>query len=286
MGSKRENEGLSGPYWAEFRRLHRRLCRDIAPVDDRREALDGIYTLLLEAQAQKKPPQSVYGGSFSDFYEALLEALPGAYSREGRRERWAWKIGLGALAGLLVLGLCVGLVVWYSGWLGIHTRGIDYLAENTRYTLARKPVEGVFSLEVDLNDLADSRGKTIYDDGQCVIRLAALRQDGQGKYTAFFQAEGDFSQKEGRLVSAVEELRTPTGQRGICLAGSLQVQVGNTVYTAGCTLLSEGEEGNGFAFSLFGGQNGPTAAQMIDEAGGRITLQLQGLVEMEWRRSE
>ena len=100
-----------------------------------------------------------------------------------------------------------------------------------------------------------------------------------------FSSGGRFSQKEGRLVSAVEELRTPTGQRGICLAGSLQAQVGNTVYTAGCTLLSEGEEGNGFAFSLFGGQNGPAAAQMIDEA-GRITLQLQGLVEMEWRRSE
>ena len=103
MGSKRENEGLSGPYWAEFRRLHRRLCRDIAPVDDRREALDGIYTLLLEARKRKKSRRKVYTAAvFLIFMRLCWRLCPVLTAGKAAGSAGAWKIGLGALARLFV----------------------------------------------------------------------------------------------------------------------------------------------------------------------------------------
>lgn len=71
------------------------------------------------------------------------------------------------LIGTIFIVLGIGFFLWASGLIGIGMNGISYYSENAGlYINNGAPVEGKYSVTIDLSDLESNDRKVIYEEGK------------------------------------------------------------------------------------------------------------------------
>lgn len=64
------------------------------------------------------------------------------------------------------------LFIWFSGLSSIWVNGMNYIAHNIEdYTLESYPIEGEYSITIDLSNLESNEGKVLYNDGENQITI-------------------------------------------------------------------------------------------------------------------
>lgn len=96
--------------------------------------------------------------------------------------------------------------------INLQVNGISHIAEQVDdYYKITEPVDGEFTVELDLNDLASNEGKILFDDGESQISVLEVVQRKETGYEVIFRSHGKELQNGAALVSGIDHLRTETG---------------------------------------------------------------------------
>lgn len=200
--------------------------------------------------------------------------------------RW---MGVCAVLCCIFLGLFVTYVALEkNGVLGTWNGGIAYQFMNTDYALAYSEVDGSYSVDLDLNDLENNRGKVLYQKNGCCITVDFVDESIPGNYRVFFRADGKVDAAGSCLVSGMQDVLLSSGGRSISRSAAACVKVGEHIYPctyAGGTGLEK--NGNSFGFwiktDLYGDETG-LMEELLRAEDGHVTLSVSQLTQMETRR--
>ncbi|MFE8699787.1 hypothetical protein ACFYKX_04020 [Cytobacillus sp. FJAT-54145] len=138
------------------------------------------------------------------------------------------------LAAILVLGVLLIPRAWeiYS----FRTQGINYFTDIIEnYHNHAHRIEGEYTIEIDLNNLEDNKGKVLFDDGVNQIYVSKVIAHHAKEYELFFSSSGSFSLGGGTIVSGVEYEHNRDG-----LISNFQAK-GNVTYRGDTYQLSHSE---------------------------------------------
>lgn len=100
------------------------------------------------------------------------------------RQRLTWKLAVPALAGVFILGICLGYLLFYRApqrslsMVGLFTQGDDALINRLETTLTRREMQGYFLqtqlLLTDLMRQCDENGADAWSNGKSRQRVQAL----------------------------------------------------------------------------------------------------------------
>ena len=114
-----------------------------------------------------------------------------------------------------VLIISVGTIaftLWISGWLNLWINGISVIADDLEgYRLHSYPVDGEYSLKLDLSDFESNEGKVLYDDGENQIYVEKVLVNGNSNYDVSFRSSGTDSLRGATVVSGNEHERAENG---------------------------------------------------------------------------
>jgi DNA-binding ferritin-like protein (Dps family) len=163
-----KGKSLIGEYKNAFRSIKKRLIEDVQPGSDRENALSDIMDLLQSASIEGKRIPEIFPDGTDIFCDDLLEAMP-IYTSESKHSMKTKKNILALFLSFLLVAVIASFAIWYFGIWGIHTKGISYFAGNEKFTYSGIPVDGEFSVLIDLSDPGSNIGKVLYDAEGCSI---------------------------------------------------------------------------------------------------------------------
>lgn len=115
------------------------------------------------------------------------------------------------IAGFLIIIIAIVVIFWIGQRANLWINGIGIIANDVEdYYYTAFPVDGEYSVEIDLNDLESNEGKVLFDDGESEIYVSEVifRND---NYELHFRSSGKFDMGGASLVSAIEHPRTDLG---------------------------------------------------------------------------
>lgn len=154
-----------------------------------------------------------------------------------------------------VLIISVGTIVftlWISGLLNLWINGINVIADDVEgYQLHSYPVDGEYSLKLDLSDFESNEGKVLYDDGENQIYVEKVLVNGNSDYEVSFRSSGTYSLRGATLVSGNEHERVENGFTYDNQVNATATYQGSTfkIYSSGSSGLNY-KDGDSFAFYL------------------------------------
>jgi hypothetical protein len=99
-------------------------------------------------------------------------------------------------------------VLWGSGWLNLWINGISVIANDVDgYHLQAYPVEGEYTVTIDLRDGKSNEGKVLYDDGKNQIYIDNVLATNGEDYEVSFRSSGTYHLSGATIVSGVEHAR-------------------------------------------------------------------------------
>ncbi|SES67703.1 hypothetical protein SAMN05216389_101370 [Oceanobacillus limi] len=102
-------------------------------------------------------------------------------------------------------------IIWISEHGGLWINGISHVANDTEdYHNNAYPVEGEYTVEIDLRDLESNEGRVLFDDGANQIYVSKVIQN-DSHYEVGFRSSGTFNTGGATLVSAVEHAHNRQG---------------------------------------------------------------------------
>ncbi|TSI02536.1 hypothetical protein [Lysinibacillus sp. BW-2-10] len=107
---------------------------------------------------------------------------------------------------------CTLFLLWVSGWLNLWLNGMSVIGNDVDgYYLQTYPVEGEYTVTIDLSNLKSNEGKVLYDDGTNQIYIETVFIHNESEYQVSFRSSGTYSLKGATLVSGIEHARTVNG---------------------------------------------------------------------------
>ena len=96
--------------------------------------------------------------------------------------------------------------------VNLQVNGISHIAEQVDdYYKITEPVEGEFTVELDLKDLEINEGKILFDDGETKISVLEVVEREEAGFEVIFRSYGTELPDGAALVSGVDHVRTETG---------------------------------------------------------------------------
>ena len=90
--------------------------------------------------------------------------------------------------------------------VNLHLNGISYIADQTEeYYKITEPVEGEYTVELDLNDLENNEGKILYDDGDSQISVMKVVEQEEMGYEVVFRSHAKELPDGAVLVSGIAD---------------------------------------------------------------------------------
>ncbi|GGA60557.1 hypothetical protein [Ornithinibacillus halotolerans] len=112
----------------------------------------------------------------------------------------------------IIVTIIAFIILWISGILGIWIEGINYVhGKVDRYSFESSPVQGEFSVEIDLSDFDSNKGKVVYNDGENQIYVSEVLVHGGTDYQVSFRSSGTYNLNGATLVSGVEHAYSQGG---------------------------------------------------------------------------
>lgn len=170
------------------------------------------------------------------------------------------------------------LVLWVTGFIGIWTHGMSYIANNTKDFTNTKghSLEGEYSISISLSDLDSNIGKDLYNDGTHRIYIYWIDNTGSvnaGGYRIGFRSSGDYSLSSASLISGIHHARVYGNSFTSEMSAKMTAKYNGNVYNSpvfGTSGLNY-RDGDEFSFYIF-----PLEAYEKDE----VTLNETGVVEL------
>lgn len=96
--------------------------------------------------------------------------------------------------------------------INLHINGISYIAEQTEeYYKITDPIEGEYTIEIDLNNLESNAGQMLFDDGENKISVLEVLQQEEAGYEVIFRSHGSELADGAALVSGIDHSRAGKG---------------------------------------------------------------------------
>lgn len=158
----------------------------------------------------------------------------------------------------LIAGIVAGvagivLILWASGYLGLWFSGITYIAaDDENFSRHAEPIDGEFTIRINLSDLESNEGEVLYDDGEHLVHIDEVFVQNETNYQVSFRTLGNYSLLGATLVSGVEHRDGPMGFNRIYQATGRATYRGMTysLTPSGTTGLNY-RDGGSFGFYLF-----------------------------------
>ncbi len=155
------------------------------------------------------------------------------------------------IAGLLIVIVGIVVLFWIGQMASLWITGISKIADDVEdYYYTSIPVDGEYSVEINLTDLESNEGKVLFDDGenQIYVREVLFRNE---NYELYFRSSGKFDFGGASLVSAIEHTRSEFGFTDYMRAEAEGTYNGKTfkIWTAGSSGLNY-RDGDSFGFYL------------------------------------
>lgn len=115
------------------------------------------------------------------------------------------------IVGFLIVLITIVVLFWIAQRANLWINGIGIIANDVEdYYYTAFPVDGEYSVEIDLNDLESNEGKVLFNDGENEIYVSEVifRND---NYELYFRSSGKFDMGGASLISAIEHARTELG---------------------------------------------------------------------------
>jgi hypothetical protein len=94
----------------------------------------------------------------------------------------------------------------------LRTQGINYYTNViANYHNNAHPIKGEYTIELDLNNLENNKGKVLFDDGENQIFVSKVIAHNTKKYEFFFRSSGSSSLGGATIVSGVEHKHNNDG---------------------------------------------------------------------------
>ena len=158
---------------------------------------------------------------------------------------------------LLLKTILIGLpivvfLLWVTGLINLWFYGIGDIHGNVNaYYLEKEPIDGEYSVTIDLSDPESNEGKVLYDDGdnQIYVFDVIVRDDTQ--YQVYFRSSGKYNLHGATLVSATEHKRVQGAFTYNFLATAKATYRGHTfkIYESGSSALNY-KDGDDFGLHL------------------------------------
>ena len=156
---------------------------------------------------------------------------------------------------LLLKGIIIGFpitvfLLWITGAINLWFYDIGDIANNEKfYSLELKPIEGEYSVLIDLRDLESNVGKTLYDDGEHRIYVSNVFISDDANYDVSFRSSGKYNLYGATLVSGIVHERVQGGFSFGLRANAKATYRGSTfkIYTSGRSGLNY-KDGDSFGF--------------------------------------
>lgn len=115
-------------------------------------------------------------------------------------------------ASFIGIAIITLLVLWVSGLMNLWINGISYVTNNVdNYSVEAFPVDGEYSVTIDLSDLDSNKGKVLYDDGENQIYVSDVLVHNKSDYQIYFRSSGTYNLNGATLVSGIEHAYTQNG---------------------------------------------------------------------------
>ncbi len=158
---------------------------------------------------------------------------------------------------LLVKTIFIGLpivvfLLWITGAINLWFYGISNIADNVKdYHLELEPIDGEYSVMIDLSDLKSNEGKVLYDDGENQIYVSDVIVRNKTDYEVYFRTSGKYNLHGATLVSGIEHNRVQDSFTSNFFAIAKATYQGNTfkIYESGTSGLNY-QDGDSFGLYL------------------------------------
>ncbi|WP_277673510.1 hypothetical protein [Piscibacillus halophilus] len=116
-----------------------------------------------------------------------------------------------SLGVVILLGLL--FFVWASGWGSLWINGISHAANNTEdFYHHPVPIDGEYTVEIDLSDLDSNEGKMLYRDEDRHIFISKVTMN-DSVYEVTFRSFGTYGLNNAMLVSGIEHGQSMNGYK-------------------------------------------------------------------------
>lgn len=147
----------------------------------------------------------------------------------------------------------VVFLLWITGSINVWFYDIGNIANNVNdYYLELEPIDGKYSVTIDLSDPKSNEGKVLYDDGDNQIYVFDVIVQDDTQYEVYFRSSGKYNLYGASLVSATKHSRVENGWFTYNFEGiAYATYRGNTfkVYVSGYSGLNY-EDGDDFGLYL------------------------------------
>ncbi|WP_391118588.1 hypothetical protein [Psychrobacillus sp. L3] len=155
---------------------------------------------------------------------------------------------------VLIIGVgTIAFILWISGWLNLWINGISVIANDVEgYRIHSYPVDGEYSVKIDLSDFDSNEGKVLYDDGENQIYVEKVWVNGNSDYEVWFRSSGTYSLRGATVVTGNEHARTDNGFTLIDHVNAIATYQGDSfkIYPSGSSGFNY-KDGDSFGFYLF-----------------------------------
>ena len=155
--------------------------------------------------------------------------------------------------GLIIVIGAIVLLLWFSGWLNLWINGIGVIANDIEgYELNSYPIDGEYSLKLDLSDFESNEGIVLYDDGENQIYVNKVWGNDNSDYQVSFRSSGTYNLRGATLVSGNEHKRVENGFTYDNQVDATATYQGSNfnIYSSGSSGLNY-KDGDSFGFYLF-----------------------------------
>ncbi|SDN15963.1 hypothetical protein SAMN05518871_103466 [Psychrobacillus sp. OK028] len=185
---------------------------------------------------------------------------------------------------MLIIGVgTIVLTLWISGLLNLWINGISVIADDVEgYQVQSYPVDGEYSVKIDLSDFDSNEGKVLYDDGENQIYVEKVFVNGNSDYEVSFMSSGTYSLRGATVVSGSEHARTENGFTHINQVNATATFQDDIykIYPSSSSGLNY-KDGDSFAFYLFPHDK---EVEVDIEKDSIIEVKLSNLYMLNWEK--
>ncbi|WP_139185070.1 hypothetical protein [Psychrobacillus sp. OK028] len=167
--------------------------------------------------------------------------------------------------------------------LNLWINGISVIADDVEgYQVQSYPVDGEYSVKIDLSDFDSNEGKVLYDDGENQIYVEKVFVNGNSDYEVSFMSSGTYSLRGATVVSGSEHARTENGFTHINQVNATATFQDDIykIYPSSSSGLNY-KDGDSFAFYLFPHDK---EVEVDIEKDSIIEVKLSNLYMLNWEK--
>jgi hypothetical protein len=194
---------------------------------------------------------------------------------------------------ILILGsilIAMLAILWHIGFIGLWTKGILYIANNSEKFTTEKGylIPGEYSVLINLSDLESNIGKELYNDGEHKIYVNWIDSTdyiSHGGYRISFRCSGKYSLSSATLVSGIQRIILKNNTFTSYISAKMTAEYNGKIYNSpkfGMTGLNY-KDGDAFYFYIFPLESYKNEEISLKEK-GKVKLTVTNLYKNVWSK--